>query len=56
MKIAVQTGGVEERLGLDGAYRLIREAGFDGMAAFDAYQYDYEAVAEDSVKYFKSIF
>ncbi|MDY3278750.1 MAG: sugar phosphate isomerase/epimerase [Eubacteriales bacterium] len=33
MKIAVQTGGVEERLGLDGAYRLIREAGFDGVDA-----------------------
>ncbi len=34
----------------------LRETGFDGMAAFDAYQYDYEAVAEDTVKYFKSIF
>lgn len=34
----------------------LREVGFDGMAAFDAYQYDYEAVAEESVRYFKSIF
>ena len=34
----------------------LREVGFDGMAAFDAYQYDYEAVAESVVKYFKGIF
>lgn len=33
----------------------LRKAGFDGCAAFDAYQYDYEAVAEPSVAYFHSI-
>lgn len=33
IRIAVQTGGPEELLGIDGAYRLIREAGFDGVDA-----------------------
>lgn len=46
----------EGDMDLPGYVAKLREAGFDGMAAFDAYQYDYEAVAEDSVKYFKSIF
>ena len=32
-RIAVQTGGIEERLGLDSTYRLIRETGFDGVDA-----------------------
>ncbi len=31
MKIAVQTGGPEERLGTDTTYRIIKEAGFDGV-------------------------
>jgi sugar phosphate isomerase/epimerase len=34
----------------------LRSIGFDGPASFDVYQYDYEAVAEKSVQYFKSIF
>ena len=29
MKIGVQTGGIEEACGVDGAYRLIKESGFD---------------------------
>ena len=33
MKFAVQTGGPAERLGLDGAYRLIAELGFDAVDA-----------------------
>lgn len=33
MKIAVQTGGVEEVYGIDQAYRLIKEAGFDAVDA-----------------------
>ena len=31
--IAVQTGGLEEFFGIDGAYRVISEAGFDGVDA-----------------------
>ena len=31
MKIAVQSGGMEERLGIDGTYRMIKESGFDGV-------------------------
>lgn len=34
----------------------MRGIGFDGMAAFDAYQYDYEAVADKTVAYFKELF
>ena len=34
----------------------LRDADFDGMASFDAYQYDYEAVAEKTIAYFKGIF
>ncbi len=45
----------EGDMDLPGYIAKLREVGFDGMAAFDAYQYDYEAVAEDSVKYFKGI-
>lgn len=33
MKIAVQTGGPEELLGIDGAYKIIRESGFDAVDA-----------------------
>ena len=33
MKIGVQTGGVEEAHGIDGAYRIIHEAGFDAADA-----------------------
>jgi len=33
----------------------LREVGFDGPASFDAYQYDYEAVAEASIRYFRSL-
>ena len=33
IRIAVQTGGPEELLGIDGGYRLIKEAGFDGVDA-----------------------
>ena len=33
MKIAVQTGGPEERLGIDSTYRMIAECGFDGVDA-----------------------
>ena len=33
MKLAVQTGGPEERLGIDQTYRLIAELGFDGVDA-----------------------
>ncbi len=29
--ISVQLGGVKEQFGIDGAYRMIREAGFDGV-------------------------
>ena len=36
-------------------FRKLREIGFDGMASFDAYQYDYEAVSEQSVRFFKEI-
>ena len=31
--ICVQTGGMEELLGIDGAYKAIKEAGFDGVDA-----------------------
>ena len=31
MKIAVQTGGIEERFGCEETYRLVKEAGFDGV-------------------------
>ena len=33
MKIGVQTGGIEEAHGIDGAYRIIRETGFDAADA-----------------------
>lgn len=33
IKIAVQTGGAQEHLGVDGAYQLIKECGFDGVDA-----------------------
>jgi len=33
----------------------LKAADFDGMAAFDAYQYDYMEIADASVKYFKEI-
>jgi sugar phosphate isomerase/epimerase len=33
MKIAVQSGGMEERLGIDGTYRMIKETGFDAVDA-----------------------
>ena len=33
MKIAVQTGGPEERYGIKDAYRVIAEAGFDAVDA-----------------------
>ena len=33
MKIAMQTGGADERCGIDGAYRLIAECGFDAADA-----------------------
>lgn len=33
MKIAVQTGGPSERIGVDATYRLIKEAGFDAVDA-----------------------
>ncbi|MBQ4257495.1 MAG: sugar phosphate isomerase/epimerase [Clostridia bacterium] len=36
-------------------FRKLREIGFDGIASFDAYQYDYEAVSEKSVRYFKNL-
>ena len=32
-KIAVQTGGPEELYGIDGAYRIVKEAGFDAVDA-----------------------
>ena len=31
IKIGVQTGGIEEHFGVDGAYRVIKEAGFDAV-------------------------
>ena len=31
MKISVQTGGIEEHIGIDACYRMIREAGFDAV-------------------------
>ena len=31
MKISVQTGGIEEYIGVDACYRMIREAGFDAV-------------------------
>jgi sugar phosphate isomerase/epimerase len=31
MKIAVQTGGIIERIGCDETYRLVKETGFDGV-------------------------
>ncbi|MBR5060197.1 MAG: sugar phosphate isomerase/epimerase [Clostridia bacterium] len=31
MKISIQTAGAESRLGVDGAYRLFKECGFDGV-------------------------
>lgn len=34
----------------------LKEVGFDGMAAFDAYQYDYEAVSDETVAFFKKLF
>ena len=33
IRIAVQTGGPEEAYGIDGAYRVIKEAGFDAVDA-----------------------
>ena len=33
MKIAMQTGGADERYGIDGSYRLIAECGFDAVDA-----------------------
>lgn len=33
MDISVQSGGLEEIFGIDGAYRLMKEAGFDGVDA-----------------------
>ena len=31
MKISVQTGGIEEHIGIDACYRMIAEAGFDAV-------------------------
>ena len=31
MKISVQTGGIEEHIGVDACYQLVREAGFDAV-------------------------
>ena len=31
MKIGVQTGGIQEHIGIDACYRMIREAGFDAV-------------------------
>ena len=33
MQIGIQTGGIEEAYGIDGAYRLIKECGFDAVDA-----------------------
>ncbi len=33
----------------------LKEIGFDGNASLDVYQYDYEAVAEESVAYLKQV-
>ena len=30
-KLAVQTGGIDDKFGFDGAYRIIKEAGFDAV-------------------------
>ena len=32
-KLAIQTGGAQEHLGVEGAYRLIKDCGFDGVDA-----------------------
>ena len=32
IKLSVQTGGIEEVHGIDGAYRLIHECGFDSCS------------------------
>lgn len=44
MKIGVQTGGVEEAHGIDGAYRIIHEAGFDAADANIDHLYSYQAI------------
>jgi len=35
--------------------RKLRSVGFDGPAALDVYQYDYEAIAEESLRYLRGI-
>lgn len=51
-KIAVQTGGLEEPLGIDGAYRLIKEAGFDGVDANIDHTLSFGAIMEKKLPAF----
>ena len=44
IQIGVQTGGIEEAHGIDGAYRLIHEAGFDAADANIDHLYSYQAI------------
>lgn len=49
MKIGVQTGGIQEEYGVDGAYRIIREVGFDAADANIDQLFSPEAIRSKSV-------
>ena len=49
IKLSVQTGGPEEALGIDGAYRLIAECGFDAVDANIDHLVSYSAICEKKV-------
>ena len=45
----------EGDMDLKAYFRQMRAAGFDGCASLDLYQYDYESVAEKSIKFIRNI-
>ncbi|MBE6884169.1 MAG: sugar phosphate isomerase/epimerase [Ruminococcaceae bacterium] len=49
IKIAVQTGGPEEYLGIDAAYRLIKECGFDGVDANIDHLASYRQISQKEI-------
>jgi len=45
----------EGDMDLEAYFLKFKEIGYSGLASFDAYQYDYEAVSERSVRFFKEL-
>lgn len=49
IKISVQTGGPEEHLGVDGAYKLIAECGFDAVDANIDHLVDWDSICGKTI-------